>query len=149
MTDPLLLILATVMPNEYAGIFAQAMKDAGKFGAYAVTVVGLSILLLRLGIVPALRAREETRQARRTFEERQEKDRHDREMEIENIRLERDRTNAESQSAMKDSLHSAQRIHEMVSSTGAVLERLLRSVLTEAERGRRAASRSASNADAE
>lgn len=133
MTDPLLTIAAAV-PNEYVGLFSQAMKDAGKFGAYAVITVGLLILLMRMGIVPALRIREETRQARRTFEEQQAKAQHEREMEIENVRLDRDRMNAESQSAMKDSLQSAQKIHEMAASVVTVLDKMLQSILR--ERGR-------------
>ena len=134
MTDPIFMLLASAVPNEYVSIFGQAMKDAGKFGAYAVIVVGLTILLLRLGIVPALRIREETRQNRRTFEEKQAQDAHVREMEIENVRLDRDRMNAESQSAMKDSLHSAQKIHEMAASVVTVLDKMLQSILR--ERGR-------------
>ncbi len=115
-------------------LFQEALREGGKPAAYAFITVCLIIILIRGAILPMLKGFEEAREKKRQAEETVEQARHDREMQMENVRLERDRANALSSVAMKDSLGAAEKIHEMAASVVSVLNQMLESMLKERDR---------------
>jgi len=133
----MLTFLIANATQPYTGIFEQALREAGKPAAYAIIAVGLALVLLRGGIVPALKAREEARVARSNTHEAERNAAHRREMEIEEVRAKRDQFGAEQAAAAKDGLQQVARIHESTASLAIILERMMQSMFRERERSNR------------